>query len=318
MVTWKNVPVTVTNPSGDTNKDALAAAVHASGKIENGIHTLKKETKQRHLLVVVSLLLAAVTPFVLWRSRGDQLLVVWRLAFLLCFVSSMRTYFLTRTMDVHVFLYNSFGILLAFFADTVLSPSIGALIAHFNTHFAAGLLGYALAEHRQNEGSEVSAAHVPGTAKEEEEEFKLLLLWILAGLIASVPSLAILAGLQWLVWHAGEYRIEKLVPMTLFLLSVASVLGIFFVAVMQLRGSLISPLGFVLISAYLAVVFLFHLCSSLILGDVAAMVITWVACLGLTGLFGYCLSVLATFKQIKRTRESSELQSKHRSPPVLA
>ncbi|KAK3133532.1 hypothetical protein QOZ80_6AG0537680 [Eleusine coracana subsp. coracana] len=286
------------------------SGVDASSEMGDKSHTRGNTAADSRNLILLSQLLALAMLVVLWCSRSQPLLVVWLLSSMLCFVMCLWTIFLADTMDLRVFIYNSYGILLAFCANMVLSPSIAALIAHFSTHFAACLLGYALADHRQREGTERAADLVPITAKEEQEEFRQLLLWILSGLMASVLVFAILTELASLMWHAEDYRIEELVAIVLFLLSAASVLGIFFVAVMQLRGSLISPLGFVFTCAYVGLVFAFHLGFSMILGDVAAMVITWVACLGLTGFLGYSMSVLATYKQMKRETALVELQNK--------
>ncbi|TVU09835.1 hypothetical protein EJB05_43331, partial [Eragrostis curvula] len=313
--TKDNVPVAGgTIPSGDTKVAHPLAVAHASDKIEDGIHTLRKETRTTSLaiLLVVTMLLAAVAAVVLWSNSGDPVLVVWGLSFLLCFASSLWTYFLTKTMGAHVFFYNALGILLAYlFSRTAVSPSTGALVVHLNTHFAACLLGYALAEHRQHQGTdEASAALVPDVMTKEDERRLRRPHCIVVGIFIYVPVLALLAVAAWLVCHSAEYGIEDLLSVTFLTVSVISLFGIFFPAMSsQLRGILISPSGFTLVVMYFVIVFVTGVVIYGTLGGVSAIVFAWVGSLGLTGLFGHCLSVLATFKQIKRTMAHVELQS---------
>ncbi|TVU00588.1 hypothetical protein EJB05_53977, partial [Eragrostis curvula] len=302
--TKDDVPVAGTIPSAIDTKDAhaLAAAhAHAPGKIEDGVvDTLRKEGRTwLIILIVVSILLAAAAAVALWFSRHDPLIAVWGLSYLLCFASSLWTYFLTKTMGAHVFFYNALGILLAhLFSLTAVSSSTGALVAHLNTHFAACLLGYAVAEHRQHQGTEeASAVLVP-----DMDEGRLRRPHcIVVGIFVYVPVLALLAVAAWLMCHAAEYALEDLLSVTFLTVSVISLFGIFFPAMSsQLRGILISPSGFTLVVMYFVIVFVTGVVIYGTLGGVSAIVFAWVGSLGLTGLFGHCLSVLATFKQIKR------------------
>lgn len=269
----------------------VSSTVPRSGKIGRlGL----EDAKQRNLIRLSLLLLAVITPVVVWRSHGQPLLAVWRISFLLCFVSSVWAYFLTKTMAARVLFHNSLGVLLAFLAHTALSPSIGLLIVLCSTHVAACLAGYALAEHRQHEGLEGSAALVPDKTKEEEATARPHLLQVAIMIPAYV--LALLA----LVWHSADYPVEDLAGVVSFTLSAISLFGILFTTVM-LRGRLVSPVGFSFVSVYFLVVFMSCLLIYQTPGGGAAMVIiSGVGGVGLTGLFGYSLAVLATLKQIKR------------------
>ncbi|TVU09833.1 hypothetical protein EJB05_43329, partial [Eragrostis curvula] len=305
--TKDDVPVAGTIPSAIDTKDAHAlAAAHAPGKIEDGVvDTLRKEGRTwLIILIVVSILLAAAAAVALWFSRHDPLIAVWGLSYLLCFASSLWTYFLTKTMGAHVFFYNAIGILLAhLFSSTAVSSSTGALVAHLNTHFAACLLGYAVAEHRQHQGTEeASAVLVP-----DMDEGRLRRPHcIVVGIFVYVPVLALLAVAAWLMCHAAEYAIEDLLCATFVTVSVISVFGIFFPAMTpRLRVILISPSVFLFVVMYFVIILVTAVVIYETLGGVAAMVFAWVGSLGLTELFGHCLYVLATFTQIKRTIEGA-------------
>uniref|UniRef100_K4A2X8 Uncharacterized protein n=1 Tax=Setaria italica TaxID=4555 RepID=K4A2X8_SETIT len=261
---------------------------------ERGRRKLESEETAQRILIRISLLLAAATAVVLWRSRGQPPLVAWRLSFALCLGScTWAAFFLTETAGraltfaarVLTFAARvSHGLALAWCADAALGPAIGVLSAHLATHLAAGLLGYALAERRQREGTELSAATVlVAAADDEEEASRQRLLGIVAWTILSVPAAGVPAGVAWIVWHSAGYRVEELVLHMLILLPIASIYGILAVDMMRLGGNL-------LLAFYFTVVFILRLFLSEALGDVAAMVIT--------ALFGYCLCVYATFKRI--------------------
>lgn len=103
--------VTGTKPSGDIQSGIKSSIDHAtvhgaatvlrSGKIDQLDTAVPADPKQMNL-IVLSLLLAAVTLVVLWRSRGQPLLVVWLLSFTLYFMSSLWTgFFLVETRACH-------------------------------------------------------------------------------------------------------------------------------------------------------------------------------------------------------------------------
>ncbi|TVU09815.1 hypothetical protein EJB05_43311, partial [Eragrostis curvula] len=292
-------------PALNQNKDAIADAKDLTTVRRGKIKRIDPKLGKQRRLIALSLLLAAIEPVLMWCSRTQPLLVVWRLSFLIYFMSSLWTSFLTTTMGVHVFVYNAFGILLALIAHMVLSTSIGVLILHCNTHLTICLAAYALAEHRQQQGTEGSAALVPDVAKGEESTLRPFC--IIAGVMIYVPVLAVLV---WLAWNWANFPLEELMCIVFFVLSVLSLFGIFFTAMMELRGRLISPLGYTFVAVYFVMVFAPGIVIYETLGGFPAMFFTWFGSLGLAGLFGYCLSVLTTFKQIKRARELAERQSK--------
>uniref|UniRef100_K3ZMF9 Uncharacterized protein n=1 Tax=Setaria italica TaxID=4555 RepID=K3ZMF9_SETIT len=109
----------------------------------------RKQKQRRPCLVLLTLVLAASTAAVLWRCRGEPLLVAWRLSLPLCLASFLWASSLSvTTRPCAVFVHVSYGVLLACAADSLVSPNEGVVVAHLATHFAAGLVGYALAERR--------------------------------------------------------------------------------------------------------------------------------------------------------------------------
>ncbi|OEL21803.1 hypothetical protein BAE44_0017178 [Dichanthelium oligosanthes] len=200
----------------------------------------KKLKCQCLCLVLLTLVLAAATAAVLWRCRGEPLLVAWRLSLLLCLGSVLWMSFLSETMRPRaVFVRISYGALLACAADRLVSPNVGVVVVLLHTHFAAGLVGYALAERRQREGTERSVAAVVPVAKTEDEEKRLRALRMLGCLVFSLPALGGSAFPAWVVRHSAEYAVDGLVLSVLPPVAAASLFGVMFVAVFQLRGSLL-------------------------------------------------------------------------------
>ncbi|XP_062183000.1 uncharacterized protein LOC133887099 [Phragmites australis] len=246
------------------------------------------ERANRNALLLLSVLLVVAMPVVAWRSLGQPLLLVWRLSLLVCFCFSIWTRLLDVNMRARtVFFCSSFGFVLALYADAAKDPRIGMLIAYLNSHIAVGMMGYALAERRQRDGTEVSAAAVPILSDEQAE--RLLHLQMLGGAYHVLLTLGVAAYVAWVLCHMADYPTEQLVMHVFFPLSGLLLFWIPFVASMLLQGALMAETEHILLIIYLFFTVLLFALTSVTLGDIWAMIIAWLATLGLSGFFGYCL-----------------------------
>ncbi|KAF8731009.1 hypothetical protein HU200_016889 [Digitaria exilis] len=124
---------------------------------------LKEERANRNALLLLTWLLVMAMPVMTWRSinnNNNPELIFWRLSPLLCSCCFIWSRLLdAAAMSVHNMLLTfTSGFFLALYVDAKGEQRMGALIAHLNSHLAAGMLGYALAERRQRDGVEVAAA----------------------------------------------------------------------------------------------------------------------------------------------------------------
>ncbi|KAF0920565.1 hypothetical protein E2562_035674 [Oryza meyeriana var. granulata] len=143
-------------------------------------------------------------PIVLLCSRGEPLLLVWRLSLLLSayFFLCASVLFVTKSLGM-VIVNFSYGALLAYFADHIFGARIGMVVVYLNSVFTAGLAGYALAEHRRRDGTERSADNVPVFSK-EEEEYASNIVFFSAAMI-SVGLIVPTVYIAWvLLWHLAD------------------------------------------------------------------------------------------------------------------
>jgi hypothetical protein len=172
----------------------------------------KKIRLAKNALIFLSVLVVAMVP-VAWCSTGQSALLVWRLSLLLC----CSSFFCSRLLDVTVnavtmFLAIFSRFMAALYADAVVDRDSGVLMAHLNSHLAAGLLGYALAMHCQHNGLQVTptTASPPNklSKKQANNAFHTqIVAWCYFGLVTTVVG----ARMAWVVCYRADYPTEYLV-----------------------------------------------------------------------------------------------------------
>ncbi|CAO2147961.1 unnamed protein product [Urochloa humidicola] len=209
--------------------------------------------------------------------------------------------------------------LLALYADATGETGMGALIAHLNSCLAVGMLGYAIAERRQRDGTEVSAAAAARYPSDDESKAagkKQLFFRTLGGLITKLITLVFAASVLWLVWHRADFPVEELILYVFLPLSGVLLFWIMYVGGMLLRGALIQEAVMLFLVTYFFAVGFGFTVVSVLNGEIAAMGFTSLAMLGFPGFFGYSLSVYTSFKlrlklqlKVDESKEESLLRS---------
>uniref|UniRef100_K3ZMW8 Uncharacterized protein n=1 Tax=Setaria italica TaxID=4555 RepID=K3ZMW8_SETIT len=142
-------------------------------------------------MFLVSLLFVALAVVLLPRTHPAQTVsVVWTVSLLVCSYLACWTYTFSRTMGAA-----------AVFFRVVAGPVAGMASAHLCTAWAAGLLGYALAEHRLHVGSErtadeAAARTLPSSSLGKREKFTA----VQGVFLASLATLGLGARVAWLVF----------------------------------------------------------------------------------------------------------------------
>lgn len=174
-------------------------------KERDGVPPFDRDRANRNSLLFLSLLLVAAMPAVVRCSFSQPLILVWRLSLLVCSCCTIWSRLLAVTLRTQTTLHRLvFVFVLALYVDSALDPKIGMLIVHLNTHIAVAVLDYALAERCQDEGAEVSASTVPVPLDEKHAD-RLFCAQLLGGVYFSLITLAVAAGVAWVVCHTADF-----------------------------------------------------------------------------------------------------------------
>ncbi|CAL4982070.1 unnamed protein product [Urochloa decumbens] len=226
--------------------------------------------------------------------------VVWTVSLLACSYLGFWIYTFSRTMGAAaVFFRVSYGVTLAYAAAGLAGPASGVAAAHLATAWAAGLLGYALAEYRMRDGggeraADEAAARTPAVLSEGQELSRFY-----AVFMSSMMTLFLAAIAAWAVFAPGDGEqgtvlrllgISALVWWILFFW--ATIVNLSFLHEALVSGDFLSR-------------FLYYFMGSIFLGFLCSLVSLWlwVYCFGLemmamAAFFGYTLAVNARCKEI--------------------
>ncbi|CAO2148004.1 unnamed protein product [Urochloa humidicola] len=255
-------------------------------------------------MALLTLLFLALAAALLRRTHPappQAVSVVWTVSLLVCSYLGCWAYTLSRTMGAAaVFLRVTYPAALACAAGAVAGPVSGMAAAHLCTAWAAGMLGYALAEHRLHVGGEAAsgeaAARTPSAPLREGQKLTA----VHALFTASLMTLCLGARAAWLLFFPGRYGAER--P-SLFLVELAALVWLdlylwaMLVACFLLREALVSMRS--MMRAY------FCCGASGALGALGVMVSDWVwvywtgmEMMAMAAFFGYMLAVNTRCKDI--------------------
>ncbi|CAN6374414.1 unnamed protein product [Urochloa humidicola] len=265
------------------------------GKDRDGV-PFDTERANRNSLIFLSLLLMVAMPAVVHCSFSEPLILVWRLSFLLCSCCAIWACLLAVALPAQTILRHlMFAFLLALYVDAALNPKIGMLLAHLNSHLAVGILGYALAERRQADGTEVSAAVVCFPSDKRHAD-KLNCALVVGRAYFGMITVGFAAGVVWVLFHAADHSAEGFVVYVFLPLCSVLIMWITYVGAMLLRGALITETVFSALIMYFGLVIMFYACSALTMGDIWGMLVAWPLMLAFSGGFGYCICVHSSYK----------------------
>lgn len=254
----------------------------------------------------VSLLYVVLAPWLLWHAADQPLALVCTFSLLACSYLFFWIHCLSETMSVLiVFFRMSYIALLSSFIGHLIGPVNGMAVVYLETFYAAGMLGYAVAEYRQLVGSERSASAVVGHSSESKEKQRRREEWVCyIAFLESCPSLMFLARMVWLVLVPDADRRILFVVMELSLETCGlSFYWGAFVALIWLDGALISvDTVFCRVTVHFGAWCVLSALLTFVVGDAAGMLVLWLITMVMVGFFGYSLAVYAHYKQILATR----------------
>nr|CAB3463696.1 unnamed protein product [Digitaria exilis] len=158
-------------PSTEKNDDVRWPSAYSYSCIRENIHMLMN-SNHRIIFLLVTVLYALLTPWLLWRVAGQPTAFVWTISLVACSYSIAGTICLSDTITtaiLSVFFRVSCGTLLTVAATHLIGPTTGAIIFTLFTFYAAGMLGYAIGEHLQRVGFENSAGIAAARPARDEE-----------------------------------------------------------------------------------------------------------------------------------------------------
>ena len=154
-------------------EDGMAPAAMENGTVDSGgsdagaknrdFTATAADPKQRRATssLWVSVAYAAITSLALWPVADRPRSVVWVFSAITSAFLVLCTIILTRKMRARTVFFSVSYVALAAAAAAHLSPRTGMVVMHLDTAYAAGLFGFALAEHRHFTSAARSAAAVP-------------------------------------------------------------------------------------------------------------------------------------------------------------
>ncbi|KAL6658385.1 hypothetical protein ACP70R_003971 [Stipagrostis hirtigluma subsp. patula] len=271
------------------------------------------------LMVLVSVLYALLTPWLLWLVAGRPAAFVWTASLLACSYFLVGTVCLSETMGFSdVFLRISHVALLADAAAHLIGPVTGAAVASFATFYGVWMLGYAVGEYLQRVGTERAAAVVASIPYGDEEHERRKEAWLFYAWFAQgTMSSFVVARMAWVAVFPASvvllpsddgdraeealFVVQELAMETFFVALFWSQV----VALVMLEGALVSmetmifrAMGFYAVSCLLGVV-VSHAVSN------AGLVVVWAMAAAMVGFLGYCHAVHARCKlfRIRPTKE---------------
>nr|CAB3491103.1 unnamed protein product [Digitaria exilis] len=146
----------------------------------------------------------APAPEWIGTTLNQSVYIVWTVSLLISSYLSFWTYTLSRTMGAtSIFLRVSYAAVLAYAAARFFGPVTGMALAHLTTAWAAGLLGYALAEYRMDDGGELAADEAAARTPARRSEGEELTLFHSTFMIV-LMTLALASGVVWIVFFPSD------------------------------------------------------------------------------------------------------------------
>ncbi|KAL6640845.1 hypothetical protein ACP70R_021968 [Stipagrostis hirtigluma subsp. patula] len=279
------------------------------------------------LVVLVSVLYALLTPWLLWLVAGRPVAFVWTASLLACSYFLIGTISLSETMGFSdVFLQISHVALLADAAAHLIGPVTGAAVASFATFYGVWMLGYAVGEYLQRVGAERAAAVVASLPYGDEDHERRKEAWLFYAWFAQgTMSSFVVARMAWVAVFPASvvllpsdngdraeealFVVQELAMETFFVALFWSQV----VALVMLEGALVSmetmifrAMGFYAVSCLLGVV------VSHAVSNAAGLVVFWAMAAAMVGFLGYCHAVHARCKlyRIRPTKRNQPVSTR--------
>lgn len=207
---------------------------------------------------------------------------------------------LSKTMasSLKILVHLSYLPLLAFFATRAVSPFAGTAVLYFHTLYTAGLCGYALAERRQRNGLEKSAAAAALVSEEEYDP-------VPAAVLLSALSIVYAVKVLWVSLSFSPGRdatVSAIYDDFSFMAIECLYFWTCFVCACLLKGALLTgqTLGMLGVSCFMSS-FMLLFGVAILFGEAVAAVVPWIG------------AVYHKYKQLSAGSESSSCVTIHES-----
>ncbi|KAL6870737.1 hypothetical protein ACP4OV_014585 [Aristida adscensionis] len=262
-------------------------------------------------LVLVSVVFAVLTPWLLWRAAGQPTAFVWTGSLLACSYLVIGTVCLSCRMGfAYAFFRVSYVLLLGFAAANLVGAVRAAAVASLATFGAAWMFGYAVGEHRQLVGAEWSAVAVVRHHPSWDDDHKAWFL-LICSYIGAV-TLATIARMAWLIavpasacfLQSKDDHTEEALFVVMELAVEAFVIVGFWsipVAVNLLERQVIFSMGAMslrVLGIFAASILLNSVLSHAV-GNAAGLLVFWVMAMGMAAFLGYGLAVHAWCEDLR-------------------
>ncbi|XP_062182878.1 uncharacterized protein LOC133886981 [Phragmites australis] len=262
-------------------------------------------------MALVSVLYVWLTPWVLKRVAGKPTAIVLASSLLAGCYILLWTITLSETMGfLTIFFRGTYVVLLALTAAHHIGPESGAAFASLCTFYAAGMLGYAIAEHRQLAGSEKSASAVVTPPYRGEEHQQRREGWFFYGcFIQGITTLCFLVRMAWVIFFPADVAFSADDPADRILLVVEELsletvalawLWSDFVSLVLLEEALVSlETMFIKVPAFFVAIYTLNVVLLVAVSSAAGLLVLLPAPIAMSGFLGYCLAVYARYKKTR-------------------
>ncbi|KAL6870896.1 hypothetical protein ACP4OV_014744 [Aristida adscensionis] len=244
----------------------------------------------------------ALTSLLLWSLADQPRRVAWAFTAAAAACLAAGAVALTEKMAARTVLVSVSYLALVASAVAHLSSSAGVFIMLLDTAYAAVLFGYALAEHRQREGSEQSAEAVPDPSSRTREELReKRAIVIMVFCYSTIASLLFIAAAVWVICYEETYWLVLLLS---YLIDLALFCWTSLVTMHMLHGALITAEGLAYIYWFGVSLLLPDYLISTLFGESIGMLVHPLGMIGMAGFLGYSLGVYARHLVIVKGKEA--------------
>ncbi|RLM69894.1 hypothetical protein C2845_PM17G02680 [Panicum miliaceum] len=252
----------------------------------------------------VSVPYAVITSLALWPVADRPRSVVWVFSIITSAFLVLWTVILTRTMRARTVFFSVSYV--ALIAAAIAHSRTGMAIMHLDTAYAAGLFGYALAEHSPHAKRSAAAVPMPSSSSPSEEELKQQdNCTYLATFVAAVISLLCAGCAAFVLCYTRDtywliMEVSFLVDLSIFCwmctLTLQILHGVFIEVDHMTTTYLIGPASLILLEISVSYFF----------GKAIGTLVYSLGMIVMAGLFGYSIGIYAHYKNLVALEMSTE------------
>ncbi|TVU26874.1 hypothetical protein EJB05_29445, partial [Eragrostis curvula] len=258
-------------------------------------------------MAIASLLYSMVAMWLLHLVSDQPAAFVWIASQLAIIFFTIGRLCMSTTRFFIIFLQISYVELLSVAATHFIGTISGAAVATILSFYCAGMFGNALAEYLQrNKIKESASEALPSSGAEQKEES----IWSFI-LMHGMMSFVVILRMAFLVLYPTSVlffiAIKDHVKIPLFIVEEISLEMLFlslpcccFVSLILEKETISSSMMLCKIPSWVVVFYILSTIFSVVLGEVASVLILWPVAMAVVGLFGYILAMCGHAKKISK------------------